>query len=82
MAGTLIHYAEILAHIFLFFAVHIVGSLYFEISNVSKSLRSHCLFFKSVRSQASDKLILGDSIWLERTFFKMSMITHGLGRTV
>ena len=82
MARTLIHYAEILAHIFLFFAVHIVGCLYFASCNVSESLRGHCLFFKSVRGQASDELILSNSIWLERTFFEMSMITHGLGRTV
>ena len=82
MARTLVHYAEILAHVFLFFAVHIVGRLYFAICNVSKSLRLHCFFFKSVSGQASDKLILSDSIWLERTFFKVGMITHGFSWTI
>ena len=82
VARTLIHDAEILSHVFLFFAVHIVGRLYFAICNVSESLRRHCLFFKSVSGQASDKLILSDSIWLERIFFKVSMITHGFGRTI
>ena len=82
MAWALIHDAEILAHIFLFLAVHVDCIFYFAIRTIAFSLIRHLCFFESVCNQASRKFIHSDSIRLVWSFIEFGILAHGFCWTI